>query len=549
MEMVARPRILDKNGNPITSKKSAVSTKPRNSGYSHLNANPLTAAKRAWKWQGGGPDDDLTENAPRLRQMSRQLEYDSSVVDGMFSTRTTLAIGTGLSPDPIPDIEYLGWTSEDGQKWKNDWLRYFNTWAESTLCDSRRRDNFYELQRIAARSQDVNGDVFCTMPMIERWNSLFETCINLIEADCVDDPENSNPVFQDQLREGDDIFGGVVESPYGHVLGYWVCTDHPLARRHKNRLPSDVQKPRWVYVPVYSETGRPLILHMMESRRVGQRRGIPLIASSIEILLLIDKFIHAYATKAEIQALFTAVILSDKPDSTMMELDALMGDDADVQSAKDNDDSLLALGSGIVQAANPGDKIEAVESTAPTSNFGEYIGSGLEMVGPSVGVSKGFLTHTFPNSYSAARAESGLTWGSVLVKRGCFVNDFCKPNYNALMDEAVAKGYIDAPGYFDNPIARGAYQRCNWRGPGMPQIDPKASISAYKEGMALGVITGSQAASEYSGSDFYENISERGREISAATAAGLSNPVPSGQGTEASKIAGGQDSENTNATE
>jgi len=541
MEAATGPRILDQYGNPYVAPakaKSSAPLKPRNSGYSHMNANPKTAAKRAWKYQGGSPDDDLVANAATLRQMSRQLEYDSPIVDGMFSTRTTLAVGTGLMPDPIPDIEYLGWTPEQGQKFKNDWLRYFSAWAEEPLCDSRRFNNFYELQRIVSRSEDVNGDVFVTAPFISRWNSPFETCVNLVEADCIDNPDDGNEIFREHQDKGWDTFAGVVESEFGHVLGYWICVgDHPLSKRYKPRPKTDINRPKWVFVPCYSDTGRPLIMHMMEAKRVAQRRGVPIIASSIEILLLLDKFVHAYATKAEIQALFTAVILSEKPDAAMMELEALMSGDVEAQRAKDFDDSLLALGSGIVQAANPGDKIQSVESTAPSSDFGQYIGSGLEMVGPSFGVSKGFLTHQFNNSYSAARAETGLTWSSILVKRGK-IERFSRAFYNMLMDEAVAKGYLDLPGYFDDYLARRAYQRHNWRGPGMPQIDPRASIAAYKEAMALGVITGSQATAEYSGGDYYENVTERGHEISAATAAGLTNPVPAGQGTKAAVEAG-----------
>lgn len=545
LDTTARPVLLGVNGKPITSAKSTIPHRPRNSGYSYSNANTQKPSMKGWNWRGGGPDDDLVANLPVLRQMSRQLEYDSSIVDGLFSTRTTLSIGKGLTPEPTPDVEYLGWSSEQAQKFKAQALRFFEAWAETPRnCDARGHDNFYELTRIASRSQDVNGDAFALLPRITRPHSIGDLKISLVEGDCVDNPDDSSALAQHNL--GIDTFGGISESPGGEVLGVWFCTEHPLAIRHRNRLPN-LERKRWHFVPLYcSETGEPLILHLMDTKRIRQRRGIPVIASSIEILLLMDKFVHAYATKAEIQALFTAIITSERPDAAMVELESLMSAEEANELASGYSDSLLALGSGIVQAANPGDKITAIESTAPSSDFGAYIGAGLEMIGPSVGVSKGFLTHTFPNSFSAARAETGLTWESMLQKRAGIITDFCQPTYEAILAEGVATGYVDAPGFFDNYITRRAYTNCRWRGPGMPQIEPRQSLAAYKEGMAIGIITGSEAASEYSGSDFYENVAARGREIQAATNAGLMTPVPAGQGTAAAKEVVAESSDDKN---
>ena len=526
------PKILGPDGKPIKSTRAKAPRLPRNSGFSHSNANASKPSMRGWNWRGGSPDDDIVANLPVLRQMSRQLEYDSSIVDGLFNTRTTLAIGKGLIPEPIPDVEYLGWTPEQAKRFKAQALRWFEAWAEGPrCCDARGHDNFYELTRIASRSQDVNGDAFALMPRMERNNSIFDVKINLIEADCIDNPDNISA--QNQHLEGIDIFGGVAESPYGEVLGYWVCVDHPLAIRKRNQLPG-FNRQKWVFVPSYSEeTGIPLILHLMETKRIRQRRGTPVIASSIEILLLMDKFIHAYATKAEIQALFTAVITSQKPDATMAELEVLMSND-DARDVVDRySDSLLELGSGIVQTANPGEEIRSVESTAPSSDFGAYIGSGLEMIGPSVGVSKGYLTHTFPNSFSAARAETGLTWESILQKRAGIIVDFNQPLYEAVTAEGVAKGYIDAPGYFDSVLTRRAYLKCRWRGPGMPQIDPRQTAMFYREAMALGLVTGSEAATELGSGDFFENVAARGRELQAAADVGLVPPLPTGMSTAA----------------
>jgi capsid protein len=89
------------------------------------------------------------------------------------------------------------------------------------------------------------------------------------------------------------------------------------------------------------------------------------------------------------------------------------------------------------------------------------------------------------------------------------------------MDEAVMRGWINAPGYFDNVVTRRAYTRAKWNGPGMPHIDLGKSAANYEKLTALGYATASEATSELTGGNYYENIQERGREIAAAKAAGL----------------------------
>jgi capsid protein len=107
------------------------------------------------------------------------------------------------------------------------------------------------------------------------------------------------------------------------------------------------------------------------------------------------------------------------------------------------------------------------------------------------------------------------------MKRSGLANDFCQPVLEAFMDEAVMRGWLDCPGYFDDPIARRAYTRAKWNGPGMPHIDIGKSAQNYEKLTALGYATASEATSELTGGNYYENIMERGREIAAAKDAGM----------------------------
>jgi len=126
--------------------------------------------------------------------------------------------------------------------------------------------------------------------------------------------------------------------------------------------------------------------------------------------------------------------------------------------------------------------------------------------------------------------------GDLRVKRSGIIVDFCDPVFVAMMDEAVARGWLDAPGYFDNPLSRRAYTRVKWNGPGLPQLDFYKEVQAWEKAVSLGFATASQATSELNGGDYMENLSVRAREIEAAKTAGLSAAAAAGMTSTAGAI-------------
>ena len=496
------------------------------SGYSNAAASLLKPVFKGWKWEGGAPDDDIIANLPIIRQRSRQLTMEAPVIAGLYRTLTTNTVGSGLRPEPTPDADYIKMTPDAVKKWKSQVLRFWETFAETPNCDTYRRDNFYELTRLVSRAQDESGDCFVTMPRFERRNAPFSLKIQVVEADCVADPDGHERVEHELL--GNDIYGGVELSEWGHVVGYWFYTGHPLAirqRHHYNGNNKSLSK--WIFIPAYgAETGLPNVLHLMESVRPGQRRGIPLIAPVVELALTLDRYMKAEAIAAQIQAMFTVVITSENPDAAVGEMEAMEGDEG--EALTDGNDSLITLGNGIVQYARPGENVTPVNPSRPTTAFEPFINSVIKMMGPATGMPYELLLQQFNASYSASRAAMNMASTNFKVKRSGLINDFCQPIYEAFMDEAVARGWIYAPGYFDDPIIRRAYTRCKWNGPGMPQIDLLKEVQAAEKRIALAFSTASEATSELTGGDFMENLSVRAREIEAAKAAGLAPTAAEG---------------------
>jgi len=505
--------ILDEYGRPFTK----MSNRYLASGFSHSAASLSKPIFKGWEFKGGSPDDDIVANLPVMRQRCRQIGMEDSVFSGMYDTLSSYTVGTGLIPQPVPDEDYLmerGVSQEDIKKFKSNALRCWEAFAEKPHCDVYHRDNLYELMDLACRAADESGDVFITMPRFERHNALFDLKIQVVEADCVADPDGLDRLKAEERDH--DIYGGVEISQWGEVKGYWFYTGHPLANRRRTFTHNSMKFPRWVFIPAYGvETGEPLVLHIMHSVRPGQRRGIPILAPCLEMALLLSQYMKAEATSARIQALFTLVVTSDNPDGVIGEMLKMEGD-----KLTGGDDSLIALGDGVVQYARPGEKVEAVNPSRPTSSFGPFMETGLTSIGAST-LPYEMLMKKYGQSFSATKAANAIATTKFKIRRGRFVGDFCQPVYCAMTDEAIMKGYNYAPGYFDDPLMRLAWQRCKWSGIGMPQVDLKDAAATAEKLVSLSLSTASEQTSELVGSDYFENLAVRKREIEAARAAGL----------------------------
>ena len=98
------------------------------------------------------------------------------------------------------------------------------------------------------------------------------------------------------------------------------------------------------------------------------------------------------------------------------------------------------------------------------------------------------------------------------MRRSWFVNDFCQPIYEAWLAEAVARGRINASGFFDNPLIRVAWCGARWDGPAQTHLDPVKEANANAMEVANGWKTNEQVTREFYGENWEENINALGRE-------------------------------------
>jgi lambda family phage portal protein len=484
-----------------------------NSGYSQHGASRSKKALAGWTTSSGGPDSDIVENLPLLRERARDLYMGEGLAAGALETIRTNEVGAGLQLNAAVDAKLLGLSDDEAQEWEDTVEREWALWAGTRSCDAARRCNFGELQALARLSQLMSGDVFAVLPIIPRAGERYDLRVQLVESDRVCDPSVKPPNV--------DIYGGVEVGPHGEPVAYHILNQHPSDFAIGRMT---LAKREWQRVPAFGEeTGRPIVLHLMESKRPGQRRGVPLLAPVIEKLKQLSRYSEAELMAAVVSGMFTAAITTPAPS-------AMLAPPIPVNQQIDPDDeTTIELGNGTVLGLLPGEKLEAINPARPNAGFEAFVVAMCRQIGPGVGLPFELLVMQFTSSYSASRGALLEAWKRFTVGRTWLAQGLCQPVYEQWLEEAVARGSISAPGFFADARLRAAWCGAEWHGPTQGQLDPRAEVEAAATRVREGFSTRTRETRELTGGDFWTNHRLRAREEKARKADGLTTDAAPAQ--------------------
>ena len=491
---------------PIHAAKRAYARKALtviNSGYGNYGANQTKKSMRGWMYGGGSAKEDIEDNINVLRQRSRDAYMGIPVATAALKTLRTNVIAGGLMPAPQIDAEFLGMSDDEAEKLQTQIIREFALWADTPICDAERVDNFYMLQQLAFFSYLMNGDAIVLLPTKEAPGQPYNLRIRLIEADRVCSPDGYDRLAPCEIngKRVEQIVQGVETDKDGMVVAYWICNQHPLSSA------ADLTKPlEWVRVEAYgSKTGRRNVLHVMNRERAGQRRGVPLLAPVLEALKQLGRYTDSEITAAVLSAMFTVFVKSEtapdgKPFGEMLPPEELI--DAADQSS-------IELGPGAIVSLNPGEEVQFADPKHPNTGFDNFANAMIKQIGAALEIPPEVLFKQFVASYSAARGALNEFWRSCQMQRDWFTDDFCTPIYEEWITEAVAKGRINAPGFFEDPAIRKAYTACSWNGPARTNLNPVHEVEAATKRVEAGFSTAQEETASMTGGDYNRNIRQR----------------------------------------
>lgn len=456
------------------------------SGYVLPGSNKTSM--KGWRVSANTPDYDTIPVLKNIRAGSRDLAMNAPLATGILRRFQTNVIGFGLKAQARIDYEALGISEESAADWERKTEREWRHWCESSDCDARRSNNFYELQALAFLAEIMSGDCFVFLPYIPRQGSLYDLCVQVVEADFVSNPDNEMETFK--------IAGGVEVDSNGAPTAYYLRTipkDYPITSF------SGIYS-AWIRVPAYGEkSGRRNVLHVFQAERPGQRRGIPLLAPVIEPLKQLSRLTDSELTAAVITSFFT-VFVKNTPNGSLGS--GFIPEDSVVSPSDASKSKLYEMGPGSIIGLADNESVDIADPKRPNGAFEPFFLAIIKQIGAAVELPYEQVLLTYNASYSASRGAMLEAWKAFKTRRQRFVSKFCQPIYEAWLTEAVLKGRIVAPGYVEDPVLRGAWANTKWTGPGQGLINPESEINASIKAIENCLSTYEEEYAERTGEDW-----------------------------------------------
>lgn len=501
--------------------------RPANKGYGDAGASYAKKALKGFIAASGSPREDIDAHNYTLRQRARMLYMAAPVATSAIKTNRTNVIGCGLQLKSRINRVKLGLTPEQAKEWQRKTEEEFELWAANKRnCDAIGVNNFYTAQQLALASCLLSGDMIVLLKhedptVLNPYGLRF----HMIEADRVSTPTAMTAgssffanMTQGETKEGNRIYDGIEVDKNGRIIAYWIRNTYPFQQTADNT--------EWKRVlATGEETGLPNVLHVMETERPEQYRGVSYLAQVIEPLLQMRRYTDSELTAAVVESFFTAFIKTEA-DPNENPYNEVGGDGAEQVSDDPNE---YEMGPGQINIMKPGEDVVFGDPKRPAGGFDGFVVAICKQIGAALEIPADLLLKSFNASYSASRAALLEAWKAFKMRREWFADDFCRPLYEVWMAEAVARGRIIAPGFFSDPAIRAAWLGSEWIGPTQGQLDPVKEITAEQLACENGFSTREQSTIRLNGGSFEANaeqlVDENARLAQANAGAPAKDPM------------------------
>ena len=443
------------------------------------------------------PDAELLPEWSTLVARSRDLSRNHGIAASAFQTLTDNIVGTGFRLAAQPDYRALGKTIEWSEGWSRKTESLWRAYAESCYFDAAEKLNFASMTSMVLRTSFLSGEIFALPLWLERRRTPFATAYQLLEGDRI-----SNPYYR---PDGETLRGGIEIDSYGKELAYHV---RKAGNDEYWMVPGYyLMTGTWERIPAETEWGRKRVIHIYDQDRVGQTRGKPVLASILEQFKMFDHYQRSELQSSIVNALVAGFIETPMDQAQIADL---MGGDPNGYLARKNEWKTQLKGGAMIPLY-PGDKLASFAPSRPTSQYDPFTLTQLRHIATALNIPYELLIKDFSKTnYSSARAALLEAWRYFYSRRKWLQDNWCVPVYELWLEEAVNKGLIDAPGYYEG-FNSYFYSRAKWIGSGRGWIDPVKEAQAAIVRMDAGISTLEMECAEQ-GSDWQDVLEQRARE-------------------------------------
>lgn len=454
--------------------------------YTEGGASTTNKVVRYWNPRLKIPDEDIIQSKKTLMARSLALFKNNSIAAAAIKKIVANVVGPGLKVKSTIDGKLLGIDEEEKEKLEKQIETLWEMWTKSTQCDYRRMSNFSELQSQFVYAWLIFGEGLSILPADQRAGDIVSLKIDLVENHRLE--AETGKIFSEN------IVNGVELDNQGRVAAYHFST------ALKN------QRKTYTRISAYDQLGRKNVLCLFTKERVGQRVGLPILTPVITDLKRVGQWQKAEIDAAVTNALHSLVVEKDLGSTTQV-----TGRDEEERTVVENGEVRKVVTKkvegGSVTELSPGEKMKAIEGGRNAIAYDTFLITTCKTIGAALELPYEVLLTAFSSNYSASRAAILEAWKMYLQRRARVREAFCEPIYEQFIDEVVARGYINIPGYFQNPLVKKAVLRAEWYGPIQGSIDPKKEAEADAINLGNGTKSRARIARE-GGTDWDQTVEQ-----------------------------------------
>lgn len=428
--------ILDMNGNPVEQKVRKFSTNNRYSGAD------LSRLSNDWVSSAMEKADANSWDAYALRVRSRDLMRNDPVAFAVIDTMITNVIGYGLQLQSDINAKKLGVSEEKAAKIQDACEDVFSEWSKD--ADKARVLNFNEYQRLAFQKIMVDGEAIVLPTWDEQPRKEFGRCLQMLESEELD--ANWIP--------NDNTLNGITFDTNGAPKTYW------LKKYKKTEGLTTPMNPQ--AIRARDEMGRPNVLHIFETNRPNQTRGLPKLTPVMSKFQDFNEYLEAEIVAARVAACLAVFV---QKNDAITAAQAMGADDYDYYGQRQQD-----IEPGVINYLEPGETIAVVDPKRNDS-IGAFTESIMRIVGMATGLPYELLVKDFSKTnYSSARAALLEARRQFDFYRKWFADKFCQPIYDLVLEEAYYRGRLPiTQAQFENKFR--LITKAKWNGSPFGQID------------------------------------------------------------------------------
>jgi len=446
-----------------------------------------------WLPDTASPDEDILPDLDDMRGRSRDLIRNDPHAAGLVEVWTSNVIGNGLTPQSRIDREMIGLTEEQATRFERGAERAWRRFARQS--DYTGQMSEVERQALTFRQIFENGDVFLLPRRMNDPRRPYSVAIEVIEADRVTTPFSK--MSRTEYREGVEV-----DQSTGAPIAYWIKKTHPGG--------SSGQVNDFVRIPATGQQGRRQVFHLYRVLRPGQSRGVPWLAPALGTFKDISQYFKAELIAAKVAACQGVFVTTDDP----------LGDALKARSNTSKPDETVSP--GLLRYLEPGQSVQDFSPNRPNPEFDPFILRALRSAGASIQTPYELTSQDFSQTtYTSGRMALTEIRRNFRGFHRWFAQKAVQPFYDLVIEEAVLKGDIEAPRFFEN---QEEYLRVNWVGTGWTWVDPQREVAATIDSInnCMSTIADELAAR---GLDWEDVMEQRAREVRRLEELGLDEIV------------------------